>query len=231
VLNGFWEVSEHIVVHFRKSADGAWTAVYYPRSGTWFWGDRGPMEPRNLEVSDGPEPQLPECVKDNVGRSGAVAPLGVPGSSYWGTTEIKMYGGSPLISDSELEWLYLDDAAAWDATASGRCPVAAGVQKLLGQKESEVHGIFGFKYCENHAFVRLSPESADLNASGWSAVAGYHWKFGTDIFLRRMLASRGWRVGNDQDFSDYVQDLVRPGTPPDFDSVRRTLATAAWVEK
>lgn len=130
--------------------------------------------------------------------------------SIWaGLQELNLWAGLSS-SEQPITWQQVPDAAAWDTAVpqgSSSCPVASNVGHLVGELQSTLHALHGFRSCKVLEAARLTPELERMTAEGWAQVVADDWKFGVEVFLRRLILAQGREVVSEGCFEQLVGDV------------------------
>lgn len=218
-----------------KSVHGHfWRVMYYPRQGVWAYGDGGTKEAA-LEVGEERPEDLQQC-KQQAPSTAAKAPFAQGVSVWWGTNEMSMWAGIPTETPSPPTWQGISDIRAWDPSAAlgggSHCPEARDIRRLVGQWQSVQHAVWGWSGCKATEFGRLAPELAELSDDGLLEVIRYRWKFGLEIFIRRVIMAEGYHIVDEDCFQTKLLDKLWPSTTEEWwhktEKKEKPLASLTW---
>jgi len=226
VLTGFWKFyqSPAFYLRLRKTdAKGNWNASYYPGDGTdgyWYSGSRE----RSLQIDTGERvPRLqPFCDQ----RNDTKPPFALPSEIFQSDgEELQMWGGLQNVQGDDHGW-FSPNTSAWDP-AEQLCPVAVKVTHLVGQNQL----ILRSGGCNDVKIERVRLEWVPLDEPGYQEVAGHNWLYGMEVFVRRVVASKGWTINDDGSLQGFIRYYIGPPPNQTFAHMMEELQAAKWVTK
>mmetsp|Transcript_83432 Transcript_83432/g.183359 ORF Transcript_83432/g.183359 Transcript_83432/m.183359 type:complete len:406 (-) Transcript_83432:44-1261(-) len=185
----------------QASNGGYWRAMFFPKEEEVFEKESKATKevPLTLTTTQ-PSEGFSDCGNAAVGAS---APFTSSLNVWWGLRENNFWAGIPSSKVGSITYQTLNDIAAWDQTiidVNALCPIAKDLSYLTGQWWWTLNGFFGVGDCLNTNFARLSADFAALTASGWNTVKGEDFRYGIEVYLRRMLFAQKLAVADEACF-------------------------------
>jgi len=193
----------------KGSNGGYWRVMWFPKEDTTFYKQEVSTKEAPLEVGSAQPQDFPDCL-----RNGATVAASAPFASglqvIWGLREMFVWAGVPSAKSKDHTWRRLNDTAAWDQTfdqTASRCPNAEDVTELDGQISWLNLALGGLGNCNAGNFLRLSPDTLQLDEGGWKQVVYESFRYGGEVFVRRMLFKRYQAVADEACFRALV-DMI-----------------------
>lgn len=186
-----------------------WRVMFFPKTAAVFASDTKRTKEAQLAVDTVRPPDFPDCTNAGV-TSDAAGPFASGLKVYWGLRESNFWTGLPKVQSASRSWLPTPDIAAWDPTATtldADCPVAQDLTALSGQLSWVHHALSGVGNCGAQSFPRLTPDTAELGEAGLKQVITEAFRYGLEVYTRRLLMARSKAVADEACFNTLMDSF------------------------